>query len=429
MNTNKKKNNNTINKTTATKNNRPLGTHILASGISFLNDTHKTKTNNNVLVFGPSGSGKTRHYVTPNILNSQESMVISDTKGSLIHELGPHLKNMGFTVKCVDFAEFSGDIGYNPLDYIRYDSERDRYDEQDVLSLATCLIPDSNHTDRYWDMAARQFLSCLISYVLETNPREEHTIDKAFKLLSEMNDNEFQAKMDELELLRPWSTTASRYRALKTMTKADRMNASIRGIISTNLDPLCFDKALQLYKRPERICFESLSKEKTALFLTISDTDRSMDRLADAFMTQAIQILSKVADRNVETHRLDIPVRFYLDDFATNLYIPNFDKIVSVIRSREISVSIILQSLSQLTSLYGEARSHTIMNNCDHMVYLGGQDLATAHYIAQRTDKPMSKILRMPIDDILVLNRGDNPIEAKKYERPADLEICGPFLL
>lgn len=174
------------------------------------------------------------------------------------------------------------------------------------------------------------------------------------------------------------------------------------------------DKLMQ-EQNPNRINFPRLGKEKTALFLTISDTDRSMDRLVNLFYTQAFQSLCAAADRS-SGHRLKIPVRFYLDDFAANVRIPDFDKIISVIRSRKISVSVIIQSISQLEAMYGQARASTILNNCDNLLYLGGTDVNTAHLIAQRANKPVSAILGMPLDAAMLFTRGQPPKMVKKYD-------------
>ena len=399
------------------------GTHILAKNHTFSTDTWETGMNNNVLVFGPTGSGKTRHYVRPNIVNSHESMIISDTKGNLCEELGPYLQAKGFRVLNVDFTDLKNGCGYNPLDYIRYD---ERWNEQDILTLCSCLIEDGQRDDPYWAHAAKQYLACLIGWVLDVLPEERHNLREVMHILSLMDADVFPALMEELELIRPDSTAVLRYRAFKVISRAEKMDASIRGIVSTNLDPLCFDDACALYTKPGRIDFTSIGRTRTALFLTISDTDRSMDRLANAFLTQALQILCRSADHDSPGHRLPVPVRFYLDDFATNLYIPDFDRVISVIRSREISVSVILQSLTQLNSLYGEARARTILNNCDRQLYLGGQDIDTAYYVCQRADRTLGSVLTMPLDEAWLLVRGSKPCTSQKYDvraldLPADL--------
>ncbi len=164
-----------------------------------------------------------------------------------------------------------------------------------------------------------------------------------------------------------------------------------------------------------------MGREKTAVFLTVSDTDRSMDRLADLFVTQAVHTLCRSADRDYGDSRLAVPVRFLLDDFAAGIFIPDFDKIISVIRSREISVSIILQSISQLESMYGHAGAMTIINNCDNCLYLGGQDVETARYISTRADKWIRTILEMPLDEAWLFTRGSRVRQVRKYQ----MESCG----
>lgn len=390
------------------------GTHILADNFSFETDTWKSGTNNNVLVIGPTGAGKTRNYVKPNIIHSHESMIIMDTKGSLYGELADDLRNRGFDVELIDFTNLLKGFGYNPLDFIRYDHDKDRYNEQDIMTLCSCIIDVNYGKDPYWDLAARQYLACLICYVLEALPEEEHTLVSVSKLLSIMSTDIFTKLMYELSQEKPLSSAWLRFSTIKDIRTAEKMDASIKGILSTNLDPLCFDDAQALYHNKNKIFFSNLGDRRTALFLTISDTDRALDKLAGAFMTQALQQLCRMADCR-PSHRLGIPVRLYLDDFANTLFIPDFDKTISVIRSREISVSIMLQSVTQLNSLYGEARAGTIINNCDKLLYLGGQDITTAHMIAERANKTTDSILSLDLDSAYLFVRGSMPFKAKKY--------------
>lgn len=414
---------------TVTKNNRNnyCGQHILAKGITTNTNTWESGINNNVLIFGPSGAGKTRHYVKPNILNGNESMIISDTKGSLYKEVGPQLKKRGYTVKNINFTDLLTGCGYNPLDYIRYNKKTDMYSEKDIKTLAQSIVPPMISKDPYWDLAARQYLEFLIGFVLEALPKEEHTFEFVLKALPLMGTPVFDGMVRELQAFNPTSTAAVRYNAIRTMEQADKTESCIKGILSTYLDPLCFDEALALYKKPNRIIFSQLGKKKTAVFITVSDTDRSMDKLANAFVTQAIQNLCLSADKDYTEHCLPIPVRFYLDDFATNLVIPDFDKIISVIRSREIYVSVILQSVTQLDSLYGTACARTIMNNCDQMLYLGGQDIDTARLISEKCNKPLYSILSMPLNKAYLFIRGREPFLTEKYEIQEEIQICEPL--
>ena len=164
-----------------------------------------------------------------------------------------------------------------------------------------------------------------------------------------------------------------------------------------------------LYEMDKKLDFKDLGKKKMAVFLTISDTDRSADKLVNMFYTQAFNILCESADRDYETHYLDVPVRLYLDDFATNVVIQDFDKLISVIRSREIYTSIVLQSLSQLEDLYGSAKAATILNNCDHCLYLGGRDLSTVQYIAQMTNKSEHSVMMLPRKHYYLITTGEEP--------------------
>src|SRR5699024_750100 len=176
-----------------------------------------------------------------------------------------------------------------------------------------------------------------------------------------------------------------------------------------------FNKSLfNMYTTDHRIDFSNIGEKKTAVFLSISDMDRSLDKLIDVFYTQAFQELTASADKE-PNNRLQVPVRFILDDFATNAVIKDFDQLTSVIRSREIYVSIIIQSLTQLASLYGKDRALTISNNCDNWLYLGGQDVETARVFAQKTNRPVIEVLQMDIDAAYLFTRGTKSRKVKKY--------------
>lgn len=177
-----------------------------------------------------------------------------------------------------------------------------------------------------------------------------------------------------------------------------------------------------LLDHPDIPDFRSLGRRKIALFINVSDTDRSNDKLLNLLYSQALHELCDSADCSPDG-RLKVPVRFIMDDFAANAVIPDFDKVISVIRSREIYVSLILQSLSQLDSMYGKDRAMTIINNCDSCLYLGGQDVETARYIAVKANKTADTI---PIDAALLFVRGQKPQQVTKYsleEDPLYLEL------
>lgn len=392
---------------------RNTGYRILADGVQIANDTWETGINNNDCIIGPSGAGKTRGYVIPNIMECNESMIIADTKGALCQQVSGVLEWDGYQIYELNLADCrASTVGYNPLRFIRL--EGGHYSEQDIIRVAACLVPQEIYNEPFWDRASQMLLETLIGYLLECQPQEEHTLNHAALLLGEMGGLTNKL-LDEFALISPDSFTARRWKLYKSMTQADRTEACIQGILAEKLSTFTFDSVSGLFTRPYQIDFAALGREKAALFLTISDTDRSMDKLAALLYTQAIQELCAEADQQ-EDHRLAVPVRFYLDDFACNSIIPGFDQIVSVIRSREISVSIILQSLSQLEALYGHARALTILNGCDNLLYLGGQDVETAQYIGIKANKPASSILNMPLDSAWLFTRGMKPEQVRKFE-------------
>ena len=392
------------------------GYRILAEGQQISNDTWSTGLNNNDCIIGPSGAGKTRGYVLPNILQCNGSMIITDTKGALREQAGAILQRNGYKIHELNLADCrASTIGYNPLRFIRYDQERERYNEQDILRVSACLVPIEIRSDPFWDRAARMLLETLIGYLLDCQYPEEHTLDNVLLLLSELGGGKAGALLDEYITIAPDSFTAIRWRLYKAMAPADKTQACIQGILAEKLSVLMFDGLSALFRRTDQLDFAAMGREKTALFLNVSDTDRSLDPLAALFYAQALQELCREADKNPD-HRLTIPVRFYLDDFAANTTIPDFDKIISIIRSREISVSIILQSISQLESLYSHARAMTILNNCDNMLYLGGQDVETAAYISKKSNRPVSAILNMSLADAWLFTRGREPQQVRKYD-------------
>lgn len=389
---------------------------ILARDQTISNDTWVTGLNNNDLIIGPSGAGKTRGYVLPNLLQCTGSVIVTDTKGNLCRQVGPILEKRGYKVLEINLADCEeSPNGYNPLDYIRV-----AYGEcygQDVMTVAAVLVPVEISQDKFWDLAARSILAGIIAYVMERLPEEEHTMDSVIRLFMEMGTGRFDNIMRELVEIDPESFAAMQYRMFRASQTAEKMYASIQGILAEKLSPFSFPGAKYLLDHPKKIDLSRIGERRTAVFLHVSDTDRSMDRLASLFYTQALQVLCNSADER-KGNRLKVPVRLILDDFAAGAdsCIPDFDKITSVIRSREISVSIILQSLSQLETTYGHSKAMTIINNCDHLLYLGGQDVETARYIAAKANRSATSILDMPLDGAWLFTRGEQPRQVQKYD-------------
>ena len=394
---------------------------ILAEGVSINNDTRLTKLNNNDLIIGPTGAGKTRGYVIPNLLHSQESMLVTDTKGNLRRKYGPYLRSRGYRVFDVDLTDMAhSPCGYDPLDYVSIDEKSGQPSEQDILTVACALCPsEEGDWEPYWNQATQMSLAALIAFVLTRLKASERNMHSVSRLAELSGSKELATLFKDLSDVDPKSFAAREYHMVHINDEAEKMVASVRGILVNAINPLSTEGAKHLFTRNERVDFRRMGHEKTVVFLTVSDTDRSMDRLANLLYTQAIHELVAEADR-CEDGRLPVPVRLILDDFATNTVIPDFDKVVTTIRSRGVAVSLIIQDLSQLRSLYRDSQATTIANNCDTWLYLGGIDEMTARTIARRLDKPATRVLEMSPDKAILLTRGSRARFVERYDLETD---------
>lgn len=401
--------------------NKRLHNRILAQDKYINNNTWETGLNNNDLIIGVSGAGKTRSYVIPNIMESDNSIIVVDTKNQLYKKLEPELKSRGFLIWNLNLANMRDSaIGYNPLNYIgkeqvMVDGKKvTRYNSQDIEMLAQNICPLECMKDPFWDYAAAMQASTLIAYILEALPENEHHLGKVARLQELLGTDTLDVLMEEWELLHPESFAVKKWHLFKDTKAADKTNASAAFILGEKLSPFSNPECEQLFIHKFQVDFKYMGTRPTALFINVSDSNRANDRLLNLLYAQALHELCEFADSQ-DDGRLPVPVRFIMDDFASNAVIPDFDKIISVIRSREIYVSLILQSLTQLDSMYGEQRAKTIINNCDTCLYLGGQDVNTAKYISIKANKTVDNILNMPVGDAWLFVRGQKPQQVTKF--------------
>lgn len=386
---------------------------ILGKDCYYSMDSYKTFLNNNVLVVGASGAGKTRSIVTPNLLQASGSYIISDPKGNLHRKYGDYLKSKGYVVKCLNFTDPSQSCHYNFFHYIK--------GTQDVLKAAHMLAFSDEttfHSDPFWDLSSQLLLQAIIAYILENH--DEMTLRRISELIDMFKVDEniptAKSKLDLIFDLRekecPESYAVKMYK--KFRAAAGKTLKSI--IITLNSKIGLFDTPeLNKMMETDDLDIPSIGQRKTALFVIISDTDRSMDIMANLFFTQAMNELCRYADNECEDYRLPVPVRFILDDFATNCKIDDFPRMIASIRSRGISTMLIIQAESQLKNSY-DNDAPTIIGNCDTYVYLGGNDVETAKAISERCDVPLKSILNMPVRRVWIFRRGSAPFFTHTFD-------------
>lgn len=335
------------------------------------NKIPKFNINKNVLVIGGSGSGKTRFHVKPNIMQMNASYVITDPKGTILLECGNMLKNNGYKIKVLNLIDFSQSMRYNPFNYIKKES--------DILSLINCIMEntsDKNKTggDEFWSKAESLYYQAIVSYIWEEVPQEEKNMNKLLEMLnssevSEENENfknETDILFENLKNKNPESYAVRQYTKYKLA--AGKTAKSILISCAARMSP--FDiKSVRDILSTDDLEIDKIGDEKTALFVIVSDTDSTFDFIAGMLYTQIFNVLCEKALEN--DGALKEHVTFLLDEFA-NQKIPNFERTISVIRSRNISAHIVLQSYSQLKSRYKDD-AETITNNCDSFLFLGGK--------------------------------------------------------
>lgn len=347
----------------------------------------KYARNKNILVIGGSGSGKTRFFCKPSLLQAHSSYVCTDPKGTLLPEIGAFLERKKYRIKCLNLINFRKSMRYNPLAYIR--------SEKDILKLVNALIMNTKgegekSSEDFWVKAERLYYSALIGYIWYEATEEEKNFITLLDLINASeareDDETYQSPVDllfsQLEEREPDHFAVKQYRKFKMA--AGKTLKSILISCGARLAP--FDiKELRDLMEYDELELDTLGDQKTALFVILSDTDSTFNFVAALMYSQLFNLLCDKAD-DFYGGRLPVHVRLILDEFANIGQIPNFDKLIATIRSREISASIILQSQSQLKTIYKDA-ADTIVGNCDSTLFLGGKEKSTLKEISELLGK------------------------------------------
>ena len=380
---------------------RPLGKGYFVS-----NDTRVTHMNSSDLIIGGTGSSKTGSITFSQLKAlDKESLVVVDTKRVLYNMFEKELKGKGFDVCAIDFVNpEKSNAGYNPLSYIRrYQDGSPR--EQDIITISEILIPDDYYGhDPFWAISARIVVQFLIAYCVSVLPKEDHNMFTIGELFRMYITEEGAKALSKWVIANPNSFAAKRFKALEAYRAAEKTMSSIYAFVNMGLAPFDNLGLKNIYDNDNPLDLHDIGRKKTVLFINQSDCDRSQDMLVALLYTQLFQSLIYEADDN--GGQLDIPVRCILDDFGSAARIRDFDKIISVVRSRDIFITICTQSISQLYDLYNDNQAKTIINNCDHIIYMGSNDMETANFIGTRANKPPETIMCMPRDKQYVLEAG-----------------------
>ena len=408
----------------------------------------RTETNNNVLVIGGPGTGKTRYFVKPNLMQLNANYFITDPKGTLIHDMGWVLEDAGYEIRAFDTIDFDRSPHFNPIEYIK--------GEADTLRFVECLIrnttgDDQHSGDPFWENAEKLLYTALISYLLLHCPEEDHSVPGLLSLLAladaREDDEDYMSPLDMLfheietgeRLMRvaessgydissrefqpassgyAWVKVAKPVRPEDDFALASYKQFKVAAgktlksiMVSCNVRMKPFDIA----EMKELLAYDEMAldhlgdaRAKVAVFCSMSDTDSTFDFVFALLMQQALDTLCEAALSRF-SGALPRCVHFVFDEFANIGTIPDFERMITVTRSRNIAVSMICQSLSQLDENYGENNAATIMNACDTLLYLGGKSADTNQKIADMIGK--QTVANVSVND----SRGANPTYTHNY--------------
>ena len=346
----------------------------------------KNARNKNVLVVGGSGSGKTRFWLKPNLLQCHSSYVVTDPKGSIVVECGNALLKNGYKVRILNTINFKKSMHYNPFAYV--------HSEKDILKLVTTLMTNTKGEgsggDPFWEKSERLLLTALIAYLHYEAPVEEQNFATLLEILNTMqvleDDEEYQNPVDllfeELGKKKPNSFAVRQYKLYKLA--AGKTAKSILISCGARLAPFDIQELRNLTMYDE-LALDTLGDKKTALFLIMSDTDSTFNFLISMVYTQLFNLLCDKAD-DVYGGKLPIHVRCLIDECANIGQIPNLEKLVATIRSREISACLVLQARSQLKAIYKD-NADTIIGNMDSQIFLGGSEPTTLKDLSEMLGK------------------------------------------
>jgi len=399
----------------------------LADGYVVPASFEKTGLNLNEIIVGTTGCGKSMSNAYSRLLHTFESsVVVPIAKLAIRDKFARMFEERGYKVIDLDFAKPSRcTVGYDPMDYIQSD--------EDVIQVARNFIggdPSRTKTgevDPYWNDSATSVLAAEISLIRlwaqnrHVRPSFADVIELHRSIKYENTTNSMKTSIDKCfeDASRRWPGNRA-CELWKTVKDLSPKTAScIFSIVNGALDKIFSDSIVEMTKKRERIDFAKLGDEKTALFITTSPMNFTLQNYINVLYADMFRSLFEKAESNINYH-LNVPVHIICDDFACGSRIIKFEDYISIFRAAGMSVTLLLQSESQLISMYGYEEATTIINNCDTYIYMGGMDIKTCNSIAQRTNRPLHQIMSLPLEKVIVFRRGSKPFEGRRYQTLED---------
>lgn len=403
---------------------------ILGENCSYSANCDETGLNNNVLVCGGSGSGKTMSIGEPRLLQTKYTNLIATVaKRRIVEKYIPLFKKRKYRVLDLNLADpLKSTCAFDPMQYIT--------DNSDITFLAKAIVKadpqkeESTSADPYWDQAAISLLSAEIAYTrtIQKNATFADVLELHDMLTIEGGYDQISTSLDGLfgELDKN-SFAVTCWKSFKCLPA--RTAGCVYGTLNAAIDTMFPSELRQMITKKPKIDFEQFTRRKTVLFVTTSAVNPALHSFVNLFYAQAFKKLFEYAEKCPEG-MLPIPVHMLCDDFACGGRVLNFPEYISIFREKGISVTLLLQSESQLEQMYGPGNTTTIINNCDTYVFLGGMDLRTARNISVRLDAPLDEVLYMPIGQEIIFRRGQRPIQTTRYDVRSDeqyQEVTGRY--
>ena len=390
---------------------------ILAENCIYSTDTEKTQLNNNILVCGTSGCGKTMSIAEPRLLETYEtSLVVTLTKRRLINKYMKVFEERGYNVWDLNFANpAKSQVSYDPLKYIK--------SHQDITYLAKSIVdsdidPATVRKDPFWDNTAVSLISGIIAYCMmkDRNATMADVVDTFKRMNFKADSSSYTTGLDdEFTTLEKKNTTCFAITCWNTFRKLpEKTAACVYGSANTAIDKIFTPELVKMFRKKQSVDFKTIADERTVLFVTSSAVNPALSSFVNIFYSQVFKSLFEYAE-STEDGTLPIPVHVLCDDFATGSRINNFPEYISIFREKKISVTLLLQSESQLEAMYGYGNATTIINNCDTYLFFGSMDLTTAKNISVRINEPVDEVLYMPLGNVIVFRRGQRPVKTTRY--------------